>query len=287
MDVKDNKIERKTTIKCGDKLIQLDELKIMGILNVTPDSFHSDSRKTNIEVLLDSAQEMIDSGADFLDVGGYSTRPGAEFVSEEVEMERVVPAIKALRQKFPEVLISIDTFRSKIAESAIENGANIINDISGGRFDKRIFDVAAEMEVPYILMHSRGDTKTMQNLTDYEDVISDICRELSEKITVLKGKGVKDVVIDPGFGFAKTLEQNYEILNNLEFFHSLGAPILVGVSRKGMIYNKLKTNQAEALNGTTIINTIAAMKGAKILRVHDVKEAKEIAVLLNDSVIKT
>jgi dihydropteroate synthase len=287
MDVKDNKIERKTTIKCGDKLIQLDELKIMGILNVTPDSFHSDSRKTNIEVLLDSAQEMIDSGADFLDVGGYSTRPGAEFVSEEVEMERVVPAIKALRQKFPEVLISIDTFRSKIAESAIENGANIINDISGGRFDKRIFDVAAEMEVPYILMHSRGDTKTMQNLTDYEDVISDICRDLSEKITVLKGKGVKDVVIDPGFGFAKTLEQNYEILNNLEFFHSLGAPILVGVSRKGMIYNKLKTNQAEALNGTTIINTIAAMKGAKILRVHDVKEAKEIAVLLNDSVIKT
>lgn len=287
MDVKDNKIERKTTIKCGDKLIPLDDLKIMGILNMTPDSFHNDSRKPNIEVLLDSAQKMIDAGADFLDIGGYSTRPEANFVSEEDEMERVVPAIQEIRKKFPKVLISIDTFRSNIAKTAIENGANIINDVSGGRFDKAIFDVAAEMQVPYILMHSRGDSKTMQSLTDYENVVSDVCKELSEKMSILKEKGVKDIIVDPGFGFAKDLEQNYEILSRLEFFHSLGVPILVGVSRKGMIYKKLKTNQAEALNGTTIVNTVAAMKGVNILRVHDVKEAKEIAFLLNDSVLNT
>jgi dihydropteroate synthase len=287
MDVKDNKIERKTTIKCGDKLIQLNELKIMGILNMTTDSFHDESRKPNLEVLMNSAQEMINAGADFLDIGGYSTRPGADFVSEEDEMQRVIPAIKALRQKFSDVLISIDTFRSNIAKSAVENGANIINDVSGGRFDEAIFDVAAEKQVPYILMHSRGDSKTMQSLTDYENVVSDVCKELSEKIDILKGKGVNDIIVDPGFGFAKNLEQNYELLNNLEFFHSLGVPVLVGVSRKGMIYNKLKTNQAEVLNGTTIINTVAAMKGVKILRVHDVKEAKEIALLLNDSVLNT
>ena len=286
MDVKDNKIERKTTIKCGDKLIQLDELKIMGILNVTPDSFHSDSRKRSLESLLKSAEEMIDSGADFLDIGGYSTRPGADFVSEKDEEERVIPAIKAIRKKYPEVIISIDTFRSTIAKLALENGANIINDISGGRFDEAIFDVAAKMEVPYILMHSRGDSKTMQNLTNYKNVTSDICRELSEKISILKGKGVKDIIIDPGFGFAKTLEQNYEVLNNLEYFHSLGLPVLVGVSRKGMIYNKLSSNHSKALNGTTIINTVAAMKGVEILRVHDVKEAKEIALLLSDTVLK-
>lgn len=285
MDVKDNKIERKTTIKCGDKLIQLDDLKVMGILNVTPDSFHSDSRKANVEALLTSAKEMIDSGADMLDVGGYSTRPGADFVSEEVESERVVPAIRELRQAFPNVLISVDTFRSKIAKSAIENGANIINDISGGRFDDAIFDVAAEMDVPYILMHSRGDAKTMQNMTKYDNVVLDVCKELSDKIAVLKEKGITDIIVDPGFGFAKTLEQNYDLLNNLERFHSLGTPILIGVSRKGMIYNKLKTNQSEALNGTTILNTVAAMKGANILRVHDVKEAKEIALLLNDSIL--
>mgnify|MGYP005821406141 CR=1 FL=1 len=287
MDVKDNKIERKTTIKCGDKLILLDELKIMGILNMTPDSFHSESRKHNIEALLVSAQKMVDAGADILDVGGYSTRPGADFVSEHDEMERVIPAVRALRQKFPEILISIDTFRSNIAKSAVENGANIINDVSGGRFDEAIFDVAARMQVPYVLMHSRGDTKTMQSLTNYENVVLEVCKELSIKISKLKKKGVKDIIVDPGFGFAKNIEQNYEILKNLEFFHCLGAPILVGVSRKGMIYKKLNTNQAEALNGTTILNTVASMKGAKILRVHDVKEAKEIAFLLNDSVLNT
>lgn len=287
MDVKDNKIERKTTIKCGDKLIPLDELKIMGILNTTPDSFHAESRKTNLESLLESAEEMIHAGADFLDVGGYSTRPGADFVSEEEEIERVIPAIKALHEKFPEVLISIDTFRSNVAKLAIENGANIINDVSGGRFDEAIFDVAAEKSVPYILMHSRGDSKTMQSLTEYENVVSDVCRELSERISILRAKGVKDIIIDLGFGFAKTLDQNYELLNKLEYFHSLGYPILIGVSRKGMIYKKLNTDHIEALNGTTIVNTVAAMKGAKILRVHDVKEAKEIAFLLNDSVLQT
>lgn len=287
MDVKDNKIERKTTIKCGDKLIPLDDLKIMGILNTTPDSFYNDSRKTTIEALLDSAHKMIAAGADFIDIGGYSTRPGADFVSENEEVERVIPAVKEIHEKFPNILISIDTFRSKVAELAIKNGASIINDVSGGRPDEAIFDVAVEMQVPYILMHSRGDSKTMQSLTDYENVISDVCRELSEKISILREKGVKDIIVDPGFGFAKTLEQNYEILSHLEFLQSLGAPIIVGVSRKGMIYKKLNTDQSEALNGTTIVNTVAAMKGAKILRVHDVKEAKEIAFLLNDSVLNT
>jgi dihydropteroate synthase len=287
MDVKDNKIERKTTIKCGDKLIQLDELKIMGILNMTPDSFYDESRKTNLESVLDSAQKMIDAGADFLDIGGYSTRPGAEFVSEEEELKRVIPAIRALRGEFPETILSIDTFRSNVAKEAIINGANIINDVSAGRFDEAIFDVAAEMLVPYILMHSRGDSQTMQSLIDYDNVVSDICKELSEKLLILKGKGVKDVIIDPGFGFAKSMEQNYAVLNGLEFFHSLGKPILIGVSRKGMIYKKLNTDQSKALNGTTIVNTVAAMKGVKILRVHDVREAKEIASLLNDSILNT
>ena len=287
MDVKDNKIERKTTIKCGDKLIQLNELKIMGILNVTPDSFHSDSRQSTVEVLLDNAQKMIDAGADFIDIGGYSTRPGADFVSEEDEKERVIPAITALHKKFPSLLISIDTFRSKIAELAIENGASIINDVSAGRFDSTIFDVAAKWQVPYILMHSRGDSKTMQSLTNYDNVVLEVASELSDKIAVLKEKGVKDIIIDPGFGFAKTQEQNFEVLNHLDFFQSFGRPMIVGVSRKGMIYNKLNTNEAEALNGTTIVNTVAAIKGANILRVHDVIEAKEIATLLNDSVLNT
>ncbi|PHR42579.1 MAG: dihydropteroate synthase [Fluviicola sp.] len=287
MDVKDNKIERKTTIKCGDKLIQLNELKIMGILNVTPDSFHSDSRQSTVGALLDSAQKMISAGADFIDIGGYSTRPGADFVSEKDEMERVIPAITELHRKFPSLLISIDTFRSKVAELAIENGASLINDVSGGRFDSAILDVAAKWQVPYILMHSRGDSKTMQGLTNYDNVVTDVSRELSEKIAILKRKGVKDIIIDPGFGFAKNQEQNYKILNHLDFFQSFGLPIIVGVSRKGMIYNKLYTNQAEALNGTTIVNTVAALKGANILRVHDVIEAKEIATLLSDSVLNT
>lgn len=286
MDVKDNKIERNYTIKCRDKLIPLNDLKIMGILNVTPDSFYSKSRKVKIDDLLLSADGMIKAGADFLDVGGCSTRPGAEIVDESTELERVIPAIVSLRKEFPQVLISVDTFRSSVAEKAIENGADIINDVTGGRFDESIFDVAARKKAPYILMHSRGDSKSMRSLTDYNNVVRDIVNELSEKVSILRNKGVNDIIIDPGFGFAKSMEQNYELLNSLELFQTLDCPLLVGVSRKGMIYKKLKISQEEALNGTTIINTVAAIKGADILRVHDVKEAKEIAYLLNDCVLK-
>ncbi|MEX1192228.1 MAG: dihydropteroate synthase [Brumimicrobium sp.] len=286
MEVKDNKIERKNTIKCGDKLIQLDGLKIMGILNVTPDSFFPNSRMSNSEQLLDKARTMIQAGADFIDVGGFSTRPGASFISEEVELKRVIPSIETLRQAYNDIIISVDTFRSEVARQAIEAGANIINDVFSGRMDDRIFDIAAEYDVPYILTHSRGDAKTMQSLTLYEDVVADVCKELSVKVSILKEKGVKDIILDPGFGFAKTMEQNYELLNNLELLHVLNCPIIIGVSRKGMIYKKLNITPEEALNGTTAINTVGAMKGASILRVHDVLEAKQIATLLNDNLLK-
>ncbi|MFA5575468.1 MAG: dihydropteroate synthase [Brumimicrobium sp.] len=262
-------------IMCNDKLYELSSPMIMGILNITPNSFYADSRKSNIESAINQAKRMIDEGADIIDVGGISTRPGADLLSEDEELKRVLPVIQEIRKLFPDILLSIDTFRSNVARIAVENGVNIINDVYGGWLDNKMFDTVAELNVPYILMHSRGDASNMQDLCEYKNVVKDVIRELSVSVKILREKGVKDVIVDPGFGFAKTMEQNYELFSGLPFLEVLECPVLVGISRKSMIYSLLKSTPDYALNGTTVLNAIALMKGAKILRVHDVKEAVE------------
>lgn len=222
---------------------------------------------------------MLSEGATFLDIGGYSTRPGADEISEEEETKRVVEAIEIILKKFPETLISVDTFRSEVAKKAIEAGATIINDVSGGTLDAEMYRTIAKLKVPYILMHMRGTPKTMTKLTDYKNVTLEVLKDLSEKIALARAEGINDIIADPGFGFAKTREQSFEILNNLELFQNLGVPLLVGVSRKSVIYKTLETSPENALNGTTSLNTIALIKGASILRVHDVKEAVECVKL--------
>ncbi|MFK7786102.1 MAG: dihydropteroate synthase [Crocinitomicaceae bacterium] len=269
-----------SSIRLGDKLLDLSIPVVMGILNATPDSFYADSREKTALDALDKAREMITHGAAIIDVGGYSTRPGADEISIEEETERVVPVIEAIHKEFPEVAISIDTFRSKVAEQAILAGANIINDVSGFEIDPDIIEVAAKYQTAYILMHMRGTPKTMQSHTEYDNLFKDISLYFSEKIERLKKAGLNDVIIDPGFGFAKTIEQNYELLHNLEAFHLFGKPLLAGLSRKSMIYKKLGITPEESLNGTIALNAIALSKGAKILRVHDVKEAVELIRLL-------
>lgn len=250
---------------------------IMGILNVTPDSFFDGGKFTSEIQWLEHTQQMIDEGADIIDIGAYSTRPGATNVSEQDEMERLVNVIKSVRKQFPEVLISADTFRASIASKAIDAGANIINDISGGTMDDNMFSTIAKLKVPYVLMHIQGTPKTMQEKPQYENVTEDVFAFFTGKLAELKNMGVSKVILDPGFGFGKTLEHNYQLLDNLEKFNSIGFPLLVGFSRKSMINKLLKVKSEEALNGTTVLNTIALEKGAKILRVHDVKEAKEAA----------
>lgn len=249
---------------------------VMGIINVTPDSFFKGSRKYPEEAA-DTAETMLVEGASIVDIGGYSTRPGADDVDVETEKERVIPAIKRIRERLgDEILISIDTFRSEVASAAIEAGADIINDISGGDLDKKMFETIAELNVPYILMHSRGNAATMQSQTEYEDVTADVLRNLAFKIDRLHALGVRDIIVDPGFGFAKTPDQNYELLAQLPAFKTTGCPILAGLSRKTMVRNELNVNAEEALSGTIAISTIALMNGADILRVHDVKETSEI-----------
>ncbi len=263
------------------KLLDLQIPKVMGILNVTPDSFYTGSTVNSEDVLLSRVNEMLLSGADILDIGGYSSRPGADDVSVQEEMDRVCPAIVSILQEHPEALISIDTFRSEVAEAALRAGAGIINDISGFKQDANLPLIAAKYGSPYILMHMRGTPKTMQSLTDYSNIFTEIAAYFSEKQKMLHEAGVKDVILDPGFGFAKTLEDNHRLLHQLDYFQFLGSPLLVGVSRKSMIYKKLGISPEEALNGTTVLNTVGLMKGASILRVHDVKEAKETVELLH------
>ena len=247
----------------------------MGILNVTPDSFFDGGKFIGAKEVLEQAGKMLTAGADLIDVGGYSSRPGAADISEEEEMARVLPAIQILAKNFPDAIICIDTFRSRVARLAVEAGASMINDISGGEQDNAMFEIVASMEVPYILMHMQGTPQTMVTLAQYDNLVKDIIDYFHKKISLLHQLGVKDVIIDPGFGFAKTAEQSFELLHHLDYFKSLGLPILVGLSRKSMIWKKLGTNPEDALNGTTVLNTIALMKGANILRVHDVKEAVE------------
>ena len=269
-------MKRSFTLNINGELMILDSPKIMGILNITPDSFYSGSRVSSESEILSRAEEMLLNGADLLDIGGYSSKPGAEDVSEEEEIKRVIPAISAVKKAFPETRISIDTFRSRVAMTAIHAGASIINDISGGDGDPEMFQTVKRLKVPYIIMHMQGTPKTMQKSPSYKNVVQDVYRSLSLKINRLRLTGVTDVIVDVGFGFGKTLEHNYALLANLDYFHSLECPLLVGISRKSMVYKALDITPEESLNGTVVLNTIAAQKGAQILRVHDVKEAKEM-----------
>ncbi|GLU52408.1 dihydropteroate synthase [Dyadobacter frigoris] len=269
----------KKTIKIKGQLLDLSVPRVMGILNITPDSFYSDSRMASLDEVMDRAEGMQNDGATFIDIGGYSTRPGAREISVSEEAERVLPVIEALNKNFPDLIISIDTFRSEVARQSVLSGAHIINDVAGGILDDNMFDTVAELGVPYILMHMRGTPQTMSKLTDYDFLIPRILKELGEKLINLRQKGVSDIIIDPGFGFAKTTAQNFELMKNLTEFHKLGCPLLVGISRKGMIYNTLNVSAKEALTGTTVLNTISLQQGASIIRVHDVQPAVEAVKL--------
>lgn len=270
------------TINCRGNLIALDTPKIMGIINVTPDSFY-DGGKTFLEKdILNQAEKMLEDGATFLDLGGYSTRPNAEEISEKEESERVVKAINAILKRFPNCLISIDTFRSQIAKNAVEAGAVMINDVSGGTLDAEMYATVGKLKVPYVLMHMRGTPKTMSKMTHYENVTLDVMKDLSQKIAHARAEGIDDIIADPGFGFAKTRAQNFELLNNLQLFHNLDVPILAGISRKSFIYRTLEVDVSDALNGTSSLNTIALLKKVNILRVHDVKEAMECVKLVEN-----
>ena len=271
------------TINCKGQLIDLSTPKIMGILNVTPNSFYDGGKFTLSENGLLQVGKMLEEGATFIDIGAYSSKPNAEFVSEEEELSRILPVVQSVLKQFPDALLSIDTFRSEIAAVCIENGAAIINDISAGNLDEKMMDVVAKYNVPYIMMHMRGTPQTMQSHTNYENIVKEILFYFSEKVSKARSLGINDLIIDPGFGFAKTLEQNYEVLQNLELFQMLDLPILAGISRKSMVYKPIGVTANEALNGTTVLNTIALSKGANILRVHDVKEALECAKLFERS----
>lgn len=264
--------------------VDIEKPLVMGIINVTPDSFYAQSRAFDEEAITETIDRHIAEGADIIDLGGYSSRPGADNISAEEEYNRLACGLKIIRTKYPETLISIDTFRSEVARKCVEEwNADIINDISGGDLDKKMWDTVADLKVPYIVMHTRGNPENMQNLCQYNDVTADVIFELSQKTATLRNMGINDIIIDPGFGFAKTLDQNYTLFSELEHFDIFKLPVLVGISHKSMIYKHLGISADEALNGTTVLNTIALMKGAAILRVHDVRQAVE-AVSIFDKI---
>jgi len=264
----------------GGKLLEFDTPKIMGILNLTPDSFFDGGVYHTKEKACAHVDKLLADGADLIDIGAYSSRPGAMELSAQEELDRLIPVVDELVIRYPHVLLSIDTFRSEVAKEAILHGAHLINDISGGNLDDAMFATVAELGVPYILMHSRGNPQTMQAQTAYNHLIEDIIADFTTKIGQLRALGVKDIIIDPGFGFAKTLTQNYELLNHMEALHILGVPILGALSRKSMIYKLLDIEPLEALNGTSVLNTILLTKGVQLIRVHDVKEAVEVRTLV-------
>ena len=266
-------------INIRGRLFDLSKPKVMGILNLTPDSFYDGGVHNEINKIEDHVNKMVNDGMDILDIGGYSSKPGAKNISVDEELSRVIPILKHIRKIFPELVISIDTFQSKIASASLNEGADIINDISAGTLDKNMMSVVAKNNCPYILMHMQGNPQNMQNDPSYENVTLEIIQYLAQRIKIAHDNNIVDIIVDPGFGFGKTLEHNFEILNNLEKFNVLDTPILAGFSRKSMIYKTLKTSSEKALNGTSSLNTIALTKGAKILRVHDVKEAKECIIL--------
>lgn len=269
------------TINCKGRLIDLSLPKIMGILNTTPDSFYDGGTLKAEREVIERVAHMLEEGADFIDIGGYSSKPGAAFVSVEEELNRVVPIVEILVEKFSDILISIDTFRSDVAQKAIEAGAAMINDISAGMLDENMIPTVAKLQVPYIMMHMRGTPQTMQTLTDYNDIIKDINFYFSERCALARSFGLNDIIIDPGFGFAKTTEQNFELLHKMELLQMTGLPILAGISRKSMIYKTLECTPQEALNGTTFLHAFCLQKGASILRVHDVKEVVECVKLIS------
>lgn len=271
----------KKTLTVAGRLVDLSSPKVMGIVNVTPDSFFAASRKLGIEEILTQAEKMLEEGATFLDIGGYSSRPGALDISEEEEISRITKPIEAIAKRFPEAVISIDTFRAAVAKAGVDAGANVINDISGGHLDSQMLQTVAELRIPYVGMHMRGTPQTMKTLTDYDDILTEVMSYFGKIMNQCRELGIIDVVVDPGFGFAKTLEQNYYLLKNLPVLKQLGCPVLVGVSRKSMIHKLLKTSAEDALNGTTALNSVALLNGANILRVHDVKEAVETITLIN------
>ncbi|WP_289041465.1 dihydropteroate synthase [uncultured Zobellia sp.] len=270
------------TLNCKGRLIQLSTPKVMGILNCTPDSFYDGGKYRDNDSILEQTEKMLNDGATFIDVGGYSSRPGAEHVTEEEEIKRMLPLTELLLKHFPDIILSIDTFRSKVAAACLDAGAAMINDISAGKLDEQMLPTVAKHRVPYIMMHMKGTPQTMQQQTTYNDLLVDIISYFSERINAAKALGIADIVIDPGFGFAKTLEQNYEVLQKLGLFKNLEHPLLIGLSRKSMIYKVLKTDAKNALNGTTALNMAAIMNGANILRVHDVKEAYECVKLAEE-----
>jgi dihydropteroate synthase len=272
---KDTFFRKKITLNAGGKLIDLSTPKVMGIINITPDSFYAGSRKPGVDEALLQAEKMLTDGATFLDIGAYSSRPGATDIAVAEETDRLLPIVEVIAGAFPDAILSIDTFRARVAEAAIKVGAHIINDISGGQLDADMFATVARLQVPYILMHMKGNPQNMTELARYDNVFTEVLDYFVSRYQQLKQLGVHDVIIDPGFGFAKKPEHGYALMNRLKEFDILGLPVLVGISRKKMIYGLLGGSAAEALNGTTVLNTISLMKGANILRVHDVKEAVE------------
>lgn len=273
------------TINVGGRLVSLDDPQVMGILNVTPDSFFATSRCRSEEEIRQRVCQIRQEGATMVDIGAYSSRPGAEDVTKDEELRRLLPAIDIVREEWPEAIISVDTFRAEVARRAVEAGADIINDISGGEMDPDMFSAVADMHVPYILMHMQGTPQDMQKAPHYDNLMCEVFRSLGERVELLHEKGVADVIVDPGFGFGKSMTQNYEMMSRLDEFRLLGCPVLVGVSRKSMIYRLLDSTPEESLNGTTALNTIALMKGASILRVHDVREAVEAVKIYRQCLI--
>lgn len=279
MESKDTVFYSKKTLNLRGNIIDLSYPIVMGILNVTPDSFYDGGLHSNEMKLLEKAGHMLTDGATIIDVGGYSSRPGAKEVSEEEELNRVLPAVKAIMREYPDAYVSVDTFRASVAEAAVGEGAVMVNDISAGSLDDKMFDTIGKLKVAYILMHMRGNPQNMQVLTAYDNLLVEVIDFFQKKVNKLREHGVKDIIIDPGFGFAKTIDQNYDLLKHLNYFRLLNLPVLVGISRKSMIYNKLNTTSENALNGTTTLNAIALMNRVNILRVHDVSEALEAITL--------
>jgi len=269
------------TLNCKGQLIDLSTPKVMGILNITPDSFYDGGLYKNESEILQQTEKMLIEGATFIDIGAYSSRPGGKHISESEELKRIVPVVNLILSHFPETFLSIDTFRSSVARQCIEAGATMINDISAGKMDKAMLSTVANLNVPYIMMHMKGTPQNMQQHTEYENLVKEIIFYFSERIAEARSHKINDIIIDPGFGFSKNIDQNYDLISKLDFFTNLNTPLLVGFSRKSMIYNLLESTPKEALNGTSVLNTLALTKGASILRVHDVKEAMECIKITN------
>ena len=269
------------TLNCKGRLLVIEKPVVMGIINVTPDSFFANSRTENTDAVLQTAEQMLNEGATILDIGGQSTRPGSEKLNPEEELKRVIEPIKVISEKFPEAIISIDTYYADVAREAIAAGASIVNDISAGSMDEKMIESVATLKVPYVLMHMKGTPQTMQHDPHYDNVTKEVLDFFIRKKAELQKAGITDVIIDPGFGFGKTIDHNFKLLHSLSVFKMLDSPILFGFSRKSTIYKTLQISPEEALNGTTVLNTIGLMKGASIIRVHDVKEAFEAVKLFN------